>query len=77
MKGYHYLMRIARLPNLLAEFSAQLVQVFTDKGPQGFIEFVRTTLSGPWLDSAEVRRRLSLPFQLRLVAKRRLPAIPL
>ena len=77
MRGYHYLMRIGRLLNLLAEFSATLVQWFRDKGPQGFITFVRTTLSGPWLDNRQVDQRLSLPFQLRLVALRRPAAIPI
>jgi len=67
MRGYHFLMRIGHLLNVLAQFSTKLVKAFKEKGPQGFIEFVRTTLSGLWLDSSEVQRRLRLPFQLRLL----------
>ena len=75
MRGYHYLMRIGHLLNVLAAFSVKLVTVFKEKGPQGFIEFVRTTLSGLWLDSMEVQRLFSRPFQLRLVLKS--PLIPI
>lgn len=75
MRGYHYLMRIAHLLNTLAAFSSKLIKVFKEKGPQGFIEFVRNTLSGLWLEPEEVKRRLSLPFQLRLVFKS--PPIPI
>ena len=67
MRGYHFLMRIGHLLNVLAQFSTKLVKAFKEKGPQGFIEFVRTTLSGLWLDSSEAQRRLRPPFQLRLL----------
>ena len=77
MRGYHYLLRIGHLLNVLAAFSVKLVKVFKEKGPQGFIEFVRTTFSGLWLESVEVRGRLSRPFQLRLVPKSHLPPIVL
>lgn len=75
MRGYHYLMRIAHLLNTLAAFSAKLIRTFKEKGPQGFIEFVRTTLSGLWLEPEKVDGRLSSPFQLRLVLKS--PLIPI
>ena len=69
MRGYHYLMRIGHLLNVLAKYSAKLVAAFKEKGSQGLIEFIRTTLSGLWLDSAQVQRLLSRPFQLRLILK--------
>ncbi len=75
MRGYHYLMRIGHVLNVLAAFSAKLVATFKEKGPQGLIEFIRTTLSGLWLDSAQVQRLLGRPFQLRLVL--RAPPMPL
>ena len=75
MRGYHYLMRIGHLLNVLAEYSAKLVAAFKEKGPQGVIEFIRTTLSGLWLESAQVRRLLSRPFQLRLILKS--PPLPI
>jgi len=75
MRGYHYLMRIAHLLNTLAGFSAKLIKAFKEKGPQGFIEFVRSTLSGLWLQPGDVERRMSRPMQLRLVL--RSPPIPI
>jgi hypothetical protein len=77
MRGFHYLMRIGHLLNVLAALSVKLVKAFKEKGPQGFIEFVRTTLSGLWLESSEVRRILSQSYQLRLVPKSHLPPIVL
>ncbi len=67
MKGYHYLMRIGHLLNVLVAFSAKLVKIVKEKGLQGFIRFIRQTLSGRWLDGPEVQRRLRQPFQLRLL----------
>ncbi len=67
MRGYHYLMRIGHLLNVLAAFSSKLAQIVKEKGLQGFIRFVRQTLSGRWLEGPEVQRRLRQPFQLRLV----------
>jgi hypothetical protein len=77
MRGYHYLMRIGHLLNVLASFSTQLIETFKEKGPQGVIEFIFTTLSGLWLDSQVVRSRLDRPFQLRLVLKNRFTPITL
>jgi len=54
MKGYYYLMRIGHLLNVLAAFSAKLVKIVKEKELQGFIRFIRQTLSGRWLDGPEV-----------------------
>jgi len=67
MKGYHYLMRLGHLINVLAIYSERLAKIVRELGVQGFIRFVRTTISGPWLNPLEVRRRLAAPFQLRLI----------
>ena len=67
MKGYHYLMRIAHLLNVLAQHSAHLVKLVAELGAQGLIRFIRQTLSAPWLDHERVRRRLCRSRQLRLV----------
>jgi hypothetical protein len=77
MRGYHYLMRIGHLLNVLAACSVKLVKLVKERGPQGFIEFVRGTLSGLWLESEEVGRRLSEPFQVRLLPRSHLPPIVL
>jgi len=65
MKGYHYLMRIAHLLNVLVLAAVQLSKIVSTLGARGFIRFIRQTLSGPWLDAEEVRRRLAVPTYLR------------
>ena len=67
MKGYHYLMRIGHLINVLAQYSERLVKIIRELGVRGFIRFIRETIAGPWLDPLLVRERLSAPFQLRLI----------
>ena len=67
MRGYHYLMRIGHLLNVLAQLCVSLVETFRQKGPQGFIGFVRSTLEGAWFQGVELTERLAAPYQLRLV----------
>lgn len=67
MKGYHYLMRLGHLINVLALYSERLVSMVRELGVRGFIRFVRETITGPWLDPVWVKRRLAAPFQLRLI----------
>lgn len=67
MRGYHYLMRIGHLLNVLASFSSRLIAAFKERGPRGFIAWVSGTLSGRWLDLAKVQPRLTASFQLRLL----------
>jgi len=66
MKGYHYLMRLGHTFNILAQYSECLCKMFQEMGVRGFIQFIRQTLSGPWLDLLWVKKRLAAPFQLRL-----------
>ena len=67
MKGYHYLMRLGHMFNILAQYSERLVKVVRNLGVKGFIRFVRETISGPWLNAERVQERLTTPFQLRLI----------
>lgn len=67
MKGYHYLMRLGHMINVLALYSERLVKMVRELGVVGFIRFVRNTISGPWLDPLWVKRRLAASFQLRLI----------
>jgi hypothetical protein len=67
MRGYHYLMRIGHLLNLLASFASTLTRAFKERGAQGFIEWLCSTLSGRWLDPALLMAWLTAPFQLRLL----------
>jgi hypothetical protein len=49
MKGYHYLMRLGHLINVLAQYSERLVKIIRELGVRGFIRFIRETIAGPWL----------------------------
>jgi len=66
MKGYHFLMRLALLLNVLCQFAQALAAFVRTYGKQGLIDFLRETLSAPWLRFDYVRRRLAVPGQLRL-----------
>ncbi len=66
MRGYHYLMRLAHLLNTLARFSSVLVAQHLTMGIQAFINFVRSTYSGPWFNGETIEPRMRRPFQLRL-----------
>ncbi len=67
MKGFHYLMKIGRTINVLAEYSECLAKMIAERGVRRFIRFVRETIGGPWLDAALVQKRLAENYQLRLI----------
>ncbi|BBO90497.1 transposase family protein [Desulfosarcina ovata] len=67
MKGYHYLMRLGHMFNVLARYSERLAKVVKDTGVRGLIHFIRETIANPWLDYEWLEIRLAAPFQLRLV----------
>jgi len=67
MRGYHYLMRLGHAINVLAQYSSALIKMVRQLSVQGFIRFVRETLTGPWLDTEQVKQRMSAAFQLRLL----------
>ena len=67
MKGYHYLMRLGHMLNVLAQYSEHLVKTIRELGMRGFIRFVRETIGGRWLDPLLVRERIAAHFQLRLI----------
>jgi hypothetical protein len=66
MKGFHYLMRIGHMFNVLAQYSTALIKTVQKLGVRGFIEFVRSTMAGRWLEANRVLSRIEAPFQLRL-----------
>ena len=67
MKGYHYLMRIAHLLNVLVLNAARLSKLVSTVGARGFIAFIRQTLSAPWLDAETVEHLLAVPTNHRFV----------
>ncbi|MCP4202811.1 MAG: transposase family protein [bacterium] len=66
MKGYHYLMRLGHFFNVLARCTERLQEVVRTLGVRGWIDFLRETVAGPWLDAQRVRAQLSRRFQIRL-----------
>ena len=66
MKGYHYLMHLAHLLNILTEYSENLSEYIKENGIRNLIQFVLTTITGPWLD-ADIEEQIVKPCQLRLV----------
>ncbi len=66
MKGFHYLMRLGHMSNVLAQYTTALIKTVKKLGVRGFIDFVRSTMANPWLNAERVKQRLKAPFQLRL-----------
>lgn len=67
MKGYHYLMRIGLMINVLVQYSECFIEVIKTLGKRGAIKFVFETLKGPWIDADYVKKKLEKPAQLRLI----------
>jgi hypothetical protein len=66
MKGYHFLMRLGHLVNILARNTVRLARLVCRMGIRGLIHFLRETCSGPWLDAQRIRWVLKSPCQIRL-----------
>jgi len=66
MKGYHFLMRLGHLINILARATVRLAKLVCRIGARDLIRFLRETCSGPWLDAERIRLVLESPCQLRL-----------
>ncbi len=67
MEGYHYLMKIGRLLNVLAANSELLVDEVERLGIRGFIEFLKRACAGALLDGDGIRRAASARRQWRLL----------
>lgn len=68
MKGYHYLMHLGHLFNILARYSQRLQEPMRTYGVRGFFDFLRETVAGPWLDPEALRVLFARPFQLRFIS---------
>jgi hypothetical protein len=66
MRGYHYLMRLGHALNVLARYSSALTKYVRDLGVRGLIEFVRSTIAGPWLKAEHFHQLASASYQIRL-----------
>ncbi len=66
MRGYHYLMRLGHTLNVLARYSDALAKYVRDLGVRGLIEFVRSTIEGPWLKEEDFQRMVSPACQIQM-----------
>jgi hypothetical protein len=66
MKGYHFLMRLGHLINVLSQRTAHLAHLVRRRGVRGVIQFIRDTCKGPWLDADRIQQLHASPLQLRL-----------
>ncbi|WP_051534277.1 transposase family protein [Desulfitibacter alkalitolerans] len=67
MKGYHYLMHIARMLNEMALHSVSLAEHVKDIGTQSFIKKLYIAMVYKKLDTERLHRLTESPGQLRLV----------
>ena len=67
MKGYHFLMRLGHLINILTQNTEALAKLVVQRGVRGLIGFLRETCKGPWLDPERIRQVLAYPCQIRLI----------
>ncbi|WP_205078032.1 hypothetical protein, partial [Pelotomaculum propionicicum] len=67
MRGYHYLMHIARMLNEMALHSLYLTEHVKTVGVQSFIKKFYEAMTYSELDTGRLRRLTESPGQLRLV----------
>lgn len=67
MRGYHYLMHIARMLNEMALHSIYLTEQVKAVGIQSFIQRFRAVMTHRELDTKRLHRLSESPRQLRLV----------
>jgi len=66
MKGYHFLMRIGLMFNVLAQYSECFIDVIKTFGRRGTIKFIFETMRGPWFNT-DYLKTMEKPRQLRLI----------
>ena len=67
MKGFHYLMRLAHLLNVLVQYSVKIYEKIKEFGIRGVIDLLVSTLSGPWLDYDKIEVFIHRKHQIRLI----------
>jgi hypothetical protein len=61
-------MHLAHLLSELAQSSIELIELVQQEGIRGFINLLRTTIAGPWLDEERIENIKNGRHQLRLIA---------
>jgi len=64
MIGYHHLMQLGHMFNVMARYSRVIAARVKDLGTRGLIRFVRESISNPWLDSNWMVERLGLAIPI-------------
>ena len=67
MRGWHYLMLLARLCKTLACYSTGLWNLVCVRGFRGTRLFLRETYLNPWLSAERLKTLRHRPRQLRLM----------
>lgn len=67
LKGWHALMRLAHLINILTLHTVALWETVQTLGMRGTLRLLWQTFTGNWLDLSRLRRLRNKPAQLRLV----------
>ncbi|MBC7342452.1 MAG: transposase family protein [Clostridia bacterium] len=67
LKGWHALMRLAHLINILTLHTVALWETVQTLGMRGTLRFLWQTFTGNWLDISRLSRLRDKPAQLRLV----------
>lgn len=67
LKGWHALMRLAHLINILTLHTVALWETVQTLGMRGTLRFLWQTFTGNWLDLSRLSRLRGKPAQLRLV----------
>jgi hypothetical protein len=67
LKGWHALMRLAHLINILTLHTVALWDTVQTLGMRGTLRFLWQTFTGNWLDLSRLRRLRDKPAQLRLI----------
>jgi len=67
LKGWHALMRLAHLINILTLHTMALWDTVQTFGMRGTLRFLWQTFTGNWLDLSRLRGLCNKPAQLRLI----------
>jgi hypothetical protein len=67
MKGYHYLMQLGHLFNVMAQWSGEMTKIIKDTGVRGLLRLVRESIASPWIDEVWLKKKFAAPFQMRLI----------
>ena len=67
MIGYHYLMRLAHMFNVLTQYSVCFVKYIKDMGVRGAIQFIRETIAVFVPNDERMKTLFSRPFRIRLL----------